>query len=59
MAFTKQAKPTSNFTKAARQVSGRAARFLFARFGQARFGKGDSYDKTVRPTANFTKTARP
>jgi len=58
MAFTKQARPTSNFTKAARALSGRIAKFGIAKFGQAKYGQNYGY-KVPRPTSNFTKQARP
>lgn len=59
MAFTKEARPTSNFAKAARTLTGKVARFNIAKFLMAKFGATSGFDKQARPTSNFTKEARP
>lgn len=61
MPFTKQARPSANFTKTGRPISAKSARFGFAKFGEARFGQTDGWyaGKVARPSQNFTKTARP
>lgn len=47
------------FTKIARPVSKRAARFGIGTFGQARFSKTDGFLKVAKPTSNYIKVAKP
>lgn len=49
MAFIKIDRPITSYTKIARLIGGKAARFGFAKFGQARFGITDEYVKVARP----------
>lgn len=57
--ITLKARPSNTITLIARTVSGKAARFSFAKFGQARFGKQDGVTLVVRPNTTITLIVRP
>lgn len=59
MAFSKEARATTNFSKSARPISNATGRYGFGLFGYARYGTASGFSKSARPVTAFTKSSLP